>query len=186
MAQAAQSTVVTFVDHQAFPMTTQFGPGTKHKLTTDNDAVYETWKDAVASSAVALIGRPAQIEYTVRKNGDYTNYTLTTVAPFDQKETSGAPAAPAQPPVQLTEKERKKELRIMRQSASKVAIDLLRDDERTFENLVVLAERLIRYFAGGPDAALPPSASSSPPAEAPAGAADVAPARPAPSSDIPF
>jgi len=113
-----------------------------------NGAKLATKLDKLGRAAFALEGQRAQIEYEVRKkttkDREYTNYYLSEVHPAD------IPEVPSAPERSQTDVER--ELRIMRQTAAKVAVQLLEyvePGERNFKTMIVLADRLVGYFMRG-------------------------------------
>jgi hypothetical protein len=137
-------------------------------------APLETFKRDLAESAFSLVGQQAEVHFTTRTNGQYTNYRLEQILPAAPspaqraqmaqeaspllRQATGLPEAPVpsqglpEPPAGntgvnvLTEKDRA----IHRQVAAKVAAQLVvaapgTDSATYWENI----ERLAAYFDTG-------------------------------------
>lgn len=150
--------------------------GEWHSFRIGNRRVSTKQKD-IADQAASLLGQMVQadiVEYESDKINEhtglpFTNRYLNSIVPATTAAppSSGAPSPASQPGPEPTRAQlspaptpstapppavEERELRIMRQSAAKVAVEILRPEERNVGHVIVVAEELLRYFRGGPQA----------------------------------
>jgi hypothetical protein len=136
--------------------------GQLFQVTTTDGIEYSTFNGALANQARQLVGQQVLLSFTekqIQKNGQtYTNRYYEGAEP-----TNGVAAAPApwgsvdvpqlSFPVPGAPPEVARELKIMRQTATKVAAHMLvylPETERTPDGLVAIAEYLVSYYQDGP------------------------------------
>lgn len=114
-------------------------------ITVDQDGTeYSTKKRDLAESAKSLIGKQAEIEYTEARNGNFLNHYLDGILPVRPTEASSNGFTRQRDP-DLDE-------RIMRQTASKVAVQQLRyfmPDEQNVATLRELTDMWVDYYQNG-------------------------------------
>lgn len=136
-------------------------PWTRSDFEAANGMKFSTFKGDIASVAAALLNQTAEIEYTEKQNGQYTNRTLLGITPRPEfggaQVTHSAPAtALHSPPSTHTASSSispDRELRIMRQSALDRALTAfgieglnpIQDSDALFQ----LADEFIDYFNNG-------------------------------------
>jgi hypothetical protein len=149
------------------------------KIRTDQGDHTTKFAEAIAE-AQAHIGQRVRISFELGearqgRNGNWyppPSYFKRVVSPGYQQPQAFAgqpqqiqptmpqapPPQPQLPPVQQQppQRDESRELRIMRQTAGKLAVAtmaLVPSEQRTFQNQVGIAEAWIRYFLGGPASA---------------------------------
>lgn len=201
----------TLVSHETKSGTSQKGPWTRHIFTDAANVKFQTFDQNVANIAYGLLNQPVVVTYEIRQNGSYQNNDITSVAPAGAASVpmaAAAPvaqAAPAAVAPQVSDAERAREIRIMRQSGLRLAIETVAARITGVEDinaLFRLSETYVKYFAGGPSAvgaqsqaappppaaggdAVAPGPAQAPAAAAPAGQAPLT-APNGPDDDIPF
>jgi hypothetical protein len=139
-----------------------FGPndyGYVHVITpATGDQQLSTKKADLVVAVQGLVGQTAELEYTVKQNGSYTNYYLEKVTPVNG--ASPQPAAAAAEPTKMAENPQKA-AEIRRSVALKAAVDLspvmLAGDapdgkpNLRVTNIILLSEQLAEYLEKGGD-----------------------------------
>ena len=155
----ADTITTVLTNHQQKSVNTQKGPGVVHEFDADNGMRLATFSQDIANHAHLLQGAPVEVVYSTRRKGEYVNYTLLGVQPADGNSPTAAKSAEtvAKTTPPLSEEQKKKEIRIMRQSAAKVAVKIIGwlpegHTDKTVDSVIVVSERLLRYFPGGPSA----------------------------------
>jgi hypothetical protein len=133
------------------------GPWTRCDFKDEQDRKFSTFKGDVASVATSLIGKPVELEFIAKENGEYTNRTLLKVSavngatPAPSTPTVVIPATEAVHTVGVTEPER--QLRIMRQSALDRALTAYgiaqQDPLLELDAVYKLSDEFIDYFVNG-------------------------------------
>lgn len=120
--------------------------------TTDGE--YSTFNGALANQARQLIGREVMLRFTekqVEKNGQwFTNRYYEGAEPTGNM--AQGPSGPTQVTFEPPQRDSDKDLKIMRQTATKVAVLLLAylpEDEQTPTALLDAADFLLAYYQHG-------------------------------------
>lgn len=126
--------------------------GDLFQVTTADGTEYSTFNAGLGHQARQLIGRNVLlrfIEKTVDKDGrTFVNRYYEGAEPVEDSFGSAPDAQFDAPPTGDT-----KEMRIMRQTATKVAahvLGYLDESERNRESLIAVAEYLVAYYRNGP------------------------------------
>lgn len=155
--------LVTLVSHEAFDRNTRRGPGRVHSFQTADGLKLETWNSDLANQAFALMNLPANVEYTSKQNGQYTNHTLTSIAAANGAQAAPAGAGASAPVVQSTPTPAPaptpdlKDQRIARAHGTNAALEALniaggdRDAaEQLLKDAISLAHYAAAYSFAGP------------------------------------
>lgn len=144
-------TTTTLVSHEQKSGSNAKGPWTVNKFKAQDGRQYDTFDKDLAARALERLNVPSVLEYEEVQKGQYTNYTLTGVAPADS-DAAAAPSAP-QTAAPAAGGEDDRQLRIMRQSALERAIltfNTAGQDPLTHQaELLELADQYIDYFVNG-------------------------------------
>ncbi len=112
----------------------------------DKDKEYATKKADIGEQAKTLMmqSQPAVLTFTEVQKGDYTNRYLDGVRPGHNGQPAPAAQQSFSSPAPTS-----KDVMIWRMTASKVAHQYIPEGERTFQNLVIMSERIVEYYIHG-------------------------------------
>ncbi len=141
------------VQHYRDTIDTRSGPKVKHTFMTDDNRRLTTFKSDVADRASLLLNEPVLVEIRAEHRNGYSNLYLDSVSPVAAKVVAA--------PVDGTAED-ERQVRIMRQSADKVAAQIVAafiaagkidvaGSESISGVLTSLAEKRLAYYKSGPD-----------------------------------
>lgn len=118
----AQQTQVQVLQVEARNVNTKKGPGVIYDLKASDGRTYSTFDAALGQNALQLQGQVVTIDFDVRQNGNYTNYTLNGLFPQGAivPVNTNPPVSPSPAPAQNGSREDS----IVAQSAYKAACEL--------------------------------------------------------------
>jgi hypothetical protein len=129
--------------------------GDLYALVDTDGNEYTTFKRDIAESARSLKGAEAEVEFNETRNGTWLNLWLENVVPVRTEPTSGfTPVTQHAPDISP-----QREMRIMREAASKVAVEQLRyllPAEQTIATLMTLTDWWVDYYLNGWESTQPP------------------------------
>jgi hypothetical protein len=135
------------------------GDWTRCDFKDEQDRKFSTFKGDVASVATSLIGKPVELEFIAKENGEYTNRTLLKVTPVNGVVAAVTPVDSTDTVhIPVTQNagvsyDDTRQLRIMRQSALDRALTAYGiaqlDPIESIDEVYKLSDEFIDYFVNG-------------------------------------
>lgn len=130
----------------------QKGPWTMALVNDENGQVYQTFDNGYRELAEGNLEATARVVFTQQTRGNFTNNVIDklTIEPTAQTAVNGT-VSPSNGTVTYNGTD-DRQIKIMRQSAAKVAAELLKlekPEDQTFDTFQNITERLVSYFDNG-------------------------------------
>lgn len=147
--------IVTLVSFETKTGMGQRGPWQMWLFKDAGGNAYQTFDAALATKAQALVGQSARLQYEAMQRGQYVNNVIKAIEAAALAPAATAPNAPLGAPnaqTYIPQAAPDKEKRIHRQTASKVAADVIQVlglEVNSLDEFVQLCDSLVSYYETG-------------------------------------